>query len=346
MTTPPRLSLHFSLGLMFFLAGAYLGCQVLAPGLPLVGVIQWTEEIASFGESRHGVIEGLREEGYQDGLNIRLKVVNAAADRARAADAAQDFQRQRARLLITLGTIPTLIALDVTQIPVVYCTVAAPEPTGLGRPTAEPQPVRFTGTSMEMPPAEQLHFLLLALPGLKRLGILNCVVTPQGVATAQSAQVAAQARGLIVIREEITDDRPELLKQALADLVQEQIQALFIPTDPVLNVPKNLKLICQTAHRSGIPVMVSSHGLVELGALMAYHCDFAEIGRQSGRQAARLLAGTQPHEVAPETPLIKKRTLNLRVAQELNLPLSRQLLSQVDYLCEYPREVNPPHSRP
>jgi ABC-type uncharacterized transport system substrate-binding protein len=121
---------------MFFLAGAYLGCQVLAPGLPLVGVIQWTEEIDSFEESRQGVIEGLREEGYQDGLNIRLKVINAAADRTRAADAAQELQRQGARLLTTLGTIPTLIPLDVTQIPLVYCTEGAPDATGLERPAA------------------------------------------------------------------------------------------------------------------------------------------------------------------------------------------------------------------
>lgn len=322
-----------SLGLGFFLAGAYLSCQFLTPALPRLGVIQWTDEIKTFEESRQGVMEGLREEGYQDGLNIRLQVINAQADRALAADAAREFQRQGARIIITLGTIPSLIALDVTQIPVVYCTVGAPDATGLERP-ADPAASRFTGTSMEVPAAEQLHFLLLALPGLKRLGILNCVVTPQGVATAQSAQVAAQARGLIVIREEITDDRPELLKQALADLVQEQIQALFIPTDPVLNVPKNLKLICQTAHRSGIPVMVSSHGLVELGALMAYHCDFAEIGRQAGRQAARLLAGARVQAVAPEAPLIKRLSLNLRVAQELNLKLSRQLLSQVDNLYQ------------
>ena len=334
MTRQRRQFRHFSLGLMFFLAGAYLGCQVLAPGLPLVGVIQWTEEIASFGESRQGVIEGLREEGYQDGLNIRLKVINAAADRARAADAAHELQRQGARLLITLGTIPTLIALDVTQIPVVYCTVAAPESTGLGRPAAEPQPVRFTGTSMEVPAAEQLHFLLLALPGLKRLGILNCADTPQGVATAQSAQVAAQARDLMVIREEITDDRPELLEQAMADLLRQNIEALFLPTDPVLNTPKNLGPICQMAHRARIPVMVSSPGLVKIGALLAYHADFAEIGRQAGRQAARLLAGAQPPAVAPETPMIKRLSLNLKVAENLNLELSRKLLSQVDNLYQ------------
>jgi len=61
-------------------------------------------------------------------------VINAAADRTRAADAAQELQRQGARLLTTLGTIPTLTALEVIQIPVVYCKVGALDATGLGRP--------------------------------------------------------------------------------------------------------------------------------------------------------------------------------------------------------------------
>jgi putative ABC transport system substrate-binding protein len=334
MINPGRPFWLLPLGLGSILAAAYLGWLVLGSSLPLVGVIKWTEEIESFEESRQGVIEGMREEGYQDGLNIRLQVINARADRTLAAEAGQKFQRQGARLLITLGTIPTLIALEVTQIPVVYCTVATPELTGLGRSGAEPQSIRFTGTSMEVPAAEQLHFLLLTLPGLKRLGVLNCVVTPQGVATAQSVQVAAQVRGLTVVREEVTDDRSELLEQAMGDLLRQKIQALLIPTDPVLNTPKNLGLICQMAHRARIPVMVSSPGLVKNGALLAYHADFAEIGRQAGRQAARLLAGAQPHTVGPEAPMSKQLTLNLRAAQDLNLPLSRKLLSRVDNLFQ------------
>ncbi len=60
MANQPRQSLLLSPGLGFFLAGAYLGCQVLAPPLPLVGVMQWTDEIKTFKESFQGVMEGLR----------------------------------------------------------------------------------------------------------------------------------------------------------------------------------------------------------------------------------------------------------------------------------------------
>jgi putative ABC transport system substrate-binding protein len=153
---------------------------------------------------------------------------------------------------------------------------------------------------MEVPAGQQLHYLLLALPAMKRLGILNCVVTPQGAATAQSAAAAALALGLTVIREETTDDRPELVEEGLKALVRRGgVEALFIPHDPVLSESKNLGFICQRARRARIPVMVISRSSVETGALLAYHADFIESGRQAGQQAARLLAGAQINTVSP-----------------------------------------------
>jgi putative ABC transport system substrate-binding protein len=336
MINPGRPFWLLPLGLGSLLTAVYLSWLVLASPLPLVGVIQWTEEIKLYEDTRQGVIEGLREEGYQDGLNMRLKVINAQADRAQAADTAREFQEQGARLVITLGVIPTLIALEVTrpgQMPVVYSAAATPEANGLSLAT-EPQPFRFTGTSLEVPAAEQLRLLFLARPRLQRLGILNCGVTPQGVASAKRAAAAAQDLGLTVIREEISDDRPELLERTLTDLMHQKIGALFIPADPVLTVPKNLIVIIQRSNAAGIPVMASSQDSVKAGALMAYHADFVETGRQTGRQAGRLLAGAPPCTVPPEPPIVKRLTLNLRVAQDLNLPLPRKLLSRVDNLCQ------------
>ncbi|MEW6387475.1 MAG: ABC transporter substrate-binding protein [Thermodesulfobacteriota bacterium] len=310
------------------------GCENFFSGPPLVGVIQWTKEVQAFEDSRQGVVDGLREQGYQDGLNLRLKVVNVNGDRSRAAEAAKDFLGQKAQLLITLGTIPTLIALEVTRdswLPIVYSIVAAPAATGLAWPEKPARP-RFTGTSMEVAAAEQLSLLLQAKPQLKRLGILYCTATPQAIATGEAAASAAPALGLRPIWETIPDDRPELLQEALAKLRHQDIEALFLPADPVLARANNLKAILTAAQKARVPVMVPSGDLVSLGALMAYHGDFVEIGRQSGRQAARLLAGASPGSVPPEAPKVKRLTLNLKAAREIDLPLSRQLLSRAHKL--------------
>lgn len=316
-----------ALGLILLLAGIYVGHRVLFPDLPLVGIIQWTKEIRTFEASLQGVIEGLREEGYQEGLNIRLEVRDARGERDVAAAAALDFQKKGARILITMGTVPTLIALETTKLPLVYTTVGSPNATGLCYPTP-PAAFRFTGTSMEVPVREQLRFLLLALPGIKRLGILYCTATPPAVATGEEAVCASPKLGLTPVWRTVTDDRPELLKETLTDLFDEKIEALFIPTDPVLAQPKNLRIICSLTSRAFIPVMVPNGDSVPYGPLLAYHADFVEMGRQCGRQAAQMLKGVSLNRVPPESPAIKKLTVNLDAARELGVLLPRQLLSQ------------------
>jgi putative tryptophan/tyrosine transport system substrate-binding protein len=181
---------------------------------------------------------------------------------------------------------------------------------------------------MEVPTAEQLRMFMLARPGLQRLGILFCTATPEAVATGRAAEAAARGLGLTAIPATVTDDRPELLSRALTSLTDEKVEALFLPTDPVLAAPRNLGVICPRMLQARLPVMVPFKSSVGCGALLSYHADFAEVGRQAGRQAGRVLAGAAPGEVPPEIPKVKRLTLNLRAAHSLELPLSRQLLSR------------------
>jgi putative ABC transport system substrate-binding protein len=320
------------LGLMLLFGGIYAGHRILFPALPLVAVIQLTLETKSFEDCLQGVMDGLREEGFQDGLNIRLEVENIQGKKDEAAAAAREFREKGASLLITVGTVPTLIALEVTRgskIPIVYAHVGAPDATGLARP-APPAPLRFTGTTMRVPALEQLRFFLMARPGIKRLGILFCTATPPAAATGEEAEKASPELGLTPIKRTVPDDRPESLRGAVTDLLNQRIDALFIPSDPVLDRPRDLKIICDLTTRALVPVMVPGGSSLASGPLLAYHCDFVEMGRQSGRQAARLLKGVPLEQVPPESPDIKKLTINLKAAHDLQLSLSRQLLSQAD----------------
>jgi len=126
----------------------------------------------------------------------------------------------------------------------------------------------------------------------------------------------------------VTDERRELLDKAVTTLQEEKVEALFLPTDPVLASPRNLEVICGRMLRARLPVMVPFESSVIYGALISHHADFAEVGRQAGRQAGRILSGAAPRDVAPEIAKVKRLTLNLKVAQSLGLPLVRHLLSR------------------
>jgi putative tryptophan/tyrosine transport system substrate-binding protein len=320
-----------SLGLFLLILGG--GCQNPFRQPPLVGIISWNQEIQSIRDNCQGIFEGLREEGYLEGINVRLRMVNAKGDRARAAAATETFQAEGARLLITVGTVPTLVALDSTQgsrLPVVYSSVGAPDATGL-KWEAKDHP-RFTGTSSEVPMLQQVEMFQVALPALKRLGILFCTATPVAEATGTEAASAARQLGLDAVKATVTDERPKLMDQALAHLLGSKVQGVFVPDDPVLSSPKNLEGICKRLLAARVPVMVPYGSSVVYGALLSYHADFAEVGRQAGRQAARILSGAAPDRVPPEIPRVKRLTLNLRVAQLLDITLSRRLLSRAHEL--------------
>lgn len=319
--------LHVALGLVVLLA--WCGCQNPFQSPPLVGIILWNQEIQSFEDNLQGVVEGMREEGYLQGLNVRVQVIDASGDRRRAAKAVAELQKQGVKLLIALGTVPTLVALDATRkspLPIVYSGLGAPAATGLDwQATAKP---RFTGTSTEVPVAEQLRIFRLALPTLKRLGILYCTASSVAVATGTTAEAAARKMGFSVVKETVPNECPTPVIQALKNLLDQQIEALFLPTDPVLASPKNLKIICERMMQAGLPVMVPFESSVVYGALLSFHADFFEVGRQAGRQAARILSGVPPYEVPPEIPKVNRLTLNLTVAHDLDVPLSRHLLSR------------------
>ena len=115
------------------------------------------------------------------------------------------------------------MALTVTrgsELPIVYSGMVSPAAAGLDCHSEAAS--RLTGTSMEVPVAEQLQVFMLARPGLQRLGILFCTATPEAVATGRAAETAARDLGLRVITAMVTDERRELLDKAVTTLQEER----------------------------------------------------------------------------------------------------------------------------
>jgi putative ABC transport system substrate-binding protein len=208
-----------------------------------------------------------------------------------------------------------------------------PEATGLAWPK-DPEQARFTGTSSEVGAEEQLRFLLLAKPGLRRLGLLYCTATPVAEATARALEAEAEAQGLEIVSVAIPDDRPKLLHDALSQLIIRNIEVLLLPSDPVLVKPKNLSAISEQAMQAFLAVVGPTCFCVHHGAFMAFHSDPFEIGRQTGRQSARILSGAPLWTVPPEKPQTKRLTVNLKAAHKLDLRLSREFLSRAYHLYQ------------
>ncbi|NWF92649.1 MAG: ABC transporter substrate-binding protein [Syntrophaceae bacterium] len=298
-----------------------------------IGILQWTESPAVFTWNREGFIEGMKGLGYEEGRNVRFDIKIAEGDREKAKEIARTFVKRRVDLICALGTIPSLVALEATrEIPIVYSNVGEPKATGIidswgssGR--------NITGVSMKIPVEKQLEMVQRALPKAKKLGILYCSSTPQAMATAEEARGSAKRFGIRPYPISLPSDHLSqfpLIAQNLA----KQVEAIYIPTDPILTAKKNLLKIMEAAFKFRVPIIVVSDDAVELGALMALHCDFREIGRQAAPMAVKILKGMRPTDIPSQMPLSHRLTVNLRTAKQLGIRLDPHFLSLAHRVIE------------
>jgi len=324
----------FFLFVITFVIILLLACEKKEPHYS-IGVIQWTEQIQPYVQSYRGVLDSLNEKGYMEGVNLTIDYVNVEQDNARALLAANKFVKRDVNLIVTLGTGSTLAALQASKdnhTPIVFSIVGAPKATGIikeynrsGR--------NITGVSMKIPMEEQLRLIQEILPQTSRLGILFSTDTPQAVATSQEAINTSMSMGWQHVTTALDHSEIPQLRDKVRQLV-EDVDVLYLPTDPVLGTPDKIQTIVRVADRHNVPVIGVARNFVEAGALAALHCDFYELGRQTGEPIGQILKGISVETIPSQKPMIKKMSLNLEKARYLKIQINRNAILKADFLYD------------
>lgn len=313
---------------------AVFGCQRKSQEFH-IGVLQWTEKIQAFKQTHKGVLDGLNYKGYKEGLNLNIDYKNVEQDKNLALKVAQEFVKKEVDLIVALGTGSSLAALEATekkQIPIVFSIVGAPKATGIIHDYDNSRR-NITGVSMKVPVKEQFQVVKEILSDVKKLGIIYCTEMPQAVATGKEATAVASEFGWKQLT--ITFPKVELLQlEERAQSLAQKVEVIYIPTDPILHLPENLRIIIRMADERKIPVVAVAKKIVEKGALLAVHCDFYEIGRQAADPIAHVLEGIDVRTIPSQKPMIKKISLNLKKAQQLNIKIKRNVILKADNIFD------------
>ena len=300
-----------------------------------IGVLQWTEKIHAFNQTYKGVLDGLKDKGYREGVNLEIDYKNVEQDKELALKTAFDFAKKRVDLILTLGTGSTLAALEATEkkpIPIVFSIVGAPKATGIIR-NYDDSGRNIAGVSMKVEVKEQFEMVKEVFPEMEKLGIIYCTEMPQAVVTGKEAAAAATELGWEPLTVSFPKrDLPQLEK--IVNLLANQVDAIYIPTDPILGLPDNLQTILHISDEHKIPVIAVAKKFVEGGVLMAVHCDFYEIGRQAADPVVQILSGVNVRTIPSQKPIIKKLSLNLKKAQNLDIQIKRQVILKTDNIVD------------
>jgi putative ABC transport system substrate-binding protein len=83
-----------------------------------------------------------------------------------------------------------------------------------------------------------------------------------------------------------------------------------------------------------LPTMHGERDFVEVGGLMSYGPNIAELWRRSAEYVDKILRGAKPGEIPVEQPTKFELVINLTTAKALGLTISEQLLARADEVIE------------
>jgi len=230
-------------------------------------------------------------------------------------DLKNNINEAKPQLIFSLGTPATKAsrqAFAETGLTVVYAMVLNPAASNIIPP----------GVSMDIPFELKLKELKRILPQAKRIGV---IYSPEYSEVFNAVSQAARNTGLEVSGRQINGQKE--FSEAMLDVFGE-IDCFLMIADPSTYLPKTTEHLLLEALQRKIPVVGLSSAYTKAGALLAFDCDYTDLGRQAAELVIKIVsgkAGSPPEMTAPRK---MKFSLNLKVAERLGINIPQEMISE------------------
>jgi putative tryptophan/tyrosine transport system substrate-binding protein len=312
-------------------AGLLAGCGRLpwqaepARKVPRLGVLSQSADPSD--QENEAFRQGLRDLGYSEGQNITLEWRSFGGRIDDLPELAADLVRLPVDVIVTQGAVATGAAKQAsTTTPVVMAYGSDPVGAGFVASLARPGGnltglATFTGQLG----GKRLELLRDTVPGLARVAVLWNPEFPERVPEFGETTAAAQSLGLGLQSVELRHG--EDLESAFESILQGRAEVLFLHANPVANRYRREIAAFATAHR--LPTMSARRDFVEVGGLMSYGPNLADMNHRAAYYVDRILKGAKPADLPVEQPMTFDFVVNLKTAQALGITFPHEILLQV-----------------
>lgn len=284
-----------------------------------IGITQIVEHPA-LDSAREGFIAALKENGYEDGKNIKLDIQNAQGEKAISQTIAEKFVSDKQDLILAISTDSAQSAYNVTKdIPILITAVTDPVKAGIAQ-SLESSGTNVTGTSDDIPIEKQFDLLKKLIPTAKKVGIIYNTSETNSEVQVEKAKAAAPGYNLEIITAGITNvtDIPQTINSLVG-----KIDVLYCPTDNM--VVSATPIIAEQCFKNNIPIIGSEKGQVEGGALATNGIDYYKLGYKTGMSAIKVIKGKKSSEIPIETLDDLTIVINTDAAKKLNIQIPEEL---------------------
>jgi len=272
--------------------------------------------------------QGLRDYGYVEDKNIVIDDRYAEGREDLLHDLAGDLVRLKVDIILTSSTVAAIAAKKLTAtIPIVLAGTGDPVATGLVANLARPGG-NVTGLSAVSPElsTKQLDLIREIVPKVSRVAVLYDPRNPVNVPAWKEIEVTATAFRIQLVRLEVR--APENYDSAFTTAARKRADALLVRREP-LNQTYRTRII-SLAERSKLPAIYPLRPYVEVGGLMSYGTDNAELSRRAATYVDKILKGAKPADLPVEQPKKFELIVNLKAAKQIGLTIPPSVLARAD----------------
>jgi putative ABC transport system substrate-binding protein len=300
--------------------------------VPVIGYLTLGSRVVAENSAEALFRKGLSETGYVEGRNIAIEYHFAGNEPDRLPGWVADLVRRRVAVIVAQGNAAAFAAkAATTTIPIIFGTGGDPVQNGLvaslNRPGGNVTGVTNLGAEVG---AKQIGLMNELLPKPARFAVLVNPTSPNTELLTKEAQTAAAALGREI--EVMTASNNREIEAAFTSIAQQRINGLVVSGN-TLFLNRQVQLVTLAAHHR-LPAIYNSRDAVEIGGLMSYGANNADVFRITGRYAGRILKGEKPADLPVQQATQFEFVINTQTARALGLTVPPTLLALATEVIE------------
>jgi putative ABC transport system substrate-binding protein len=277
---------------------------------------------------RDKFLEGMKEQGFEEGKNIEYIIKSAEGDMSVATSIARYFVSLKPDCIFVMTTPSSqamVKAAEGTDIPVIFGLVTDPVAAGLVPSWDKPGP-NVTGISDWADVPTQIRYIKKIMPNIKSLGIIyNAGEVNSRVQRDEVVKFAPTVNLKIV---EANAPATAEVYAAAKSLIG-RVDAMWFPTDNTIF--SAVDALFKVAEGNKIPVFGSAIGQVEHGCAAGAGVDLGVIGKECSVIVGKILRGeAKPSDIKPSKTKRMIHAVNLPAAKRMGITIPQSVIDSAD----------------
>jgi len=277
---------------------------------------------------------GIDEKGWIEGKNLILDYRYFEGDNARIPPLAAELVALNPDLLIcSTGQAAMGLKTATVTIPIIFVGIANPVELGLVQSLSRPGG-NITGLTTFVPGdfvTKQIEILRELVPNVSRIAILANQGNPMH-ALLLAEEIPRAARNLGIALPVVEATTAEQLDIAFASATGQRADAMVVFGDTMVLRQASRVVALAAEHR--LPAMYLFGQFTNVGGLISYGPDLADLFRRVGGYVDNILKGIKPSDLPVEQPTKFELVINLKAAKALGLTVPPSLLVRADKVIE------------